>query len=532
MPRRCPLWVVALAAALHLFGVFRAFLPAQDGLKFLRAARQFHERPWIGVVRGTDQHPLYPACIALVEPGFAAILGSGPSTWRIAAQVVSGLASILVLFPLYWIARSLFDDHATASLAVLLFVLLPIPNDVGHDTLADALGLLGFATSLWLGAAALRTGRVWEAFGSALAAGLGYLARPEVAVVPVAVLAVAAVRSTPALLRWNWTTWKSTWPEETALRSFLQMGCLGLTFLVCVGSYALVKGEISEKLAIRRGASIPSAHDAPRKSRPSLPKGLDDARWDFSPKEESDHPRRLTLKRAAARVGQAWVEALGWAGALFAVWGAVRVQASSTRWLIATYIAVYVLALVRHATNLGYLSNRHVLSLVIVSLPWASAGALLCARRAIALVGVDPAARRCLGATGLVVLIAAGVSAQVAKPGHPSRFGHWAAGQWLGEHASDAQTVLDTRGWALFLTGRTEYDYWHVRQALCDPRLAFVIVGAEELSARSRRADTLRAILNLSGERVASFPARQGGRGADVLVYQFHRPKSWEGLRP
>ena len=50
------------------------------------------------------------------------------------------------------------------------------------------------------------------------------------------------------------------------------------------------------------------------------------------------------------------------------------------RGLLLTFAAVYILALVRHSVLLGYLSGRHIMSLVYVSLPWAAAGSYVCAR--------------------------------------------------------------------------------------------------------------------------------------------------------
>ena len=123
MDRRILPWVVLLAAALHALGMARSPLPAQDGLKFIRVARQFQSSPWTDVVRGSDQHPLYPALIAMAEPWFARFHGHGSDTWRIAAQAVSALAALAALVPLYGVTRALFDDRV-AALAVLLFILL------------------------------------------------------------------------------------------------------------------------------------------------------------------------------------------------------------------------------------------------------------------------------------------------------------------------------------------------------------------------------------------------------------------------
>jgi hypothetical protein len=92
--------------------------------------------------------------------------------------------------------------------------------------------------------------------------------------------------------------------------------------------------------------------------------------------------------------------------------------------------------------------------------------------------------------------------------------------------------VLDTRGWAAFVSERPSYDYWHVRQAFTDAHLAYIVVGTDELNAPSRRAATLRAVLAYAARPVAEFPERRDGHIAGVRVYRYERPESWEGLRP
>src|SRR5271157_3327346 len=106
--RRFLLAVVLGAGVLHGISIARSLLPAQDGLKFIRVARQFQEDSWPSVVRDTDQHPLYPALIAALEPAIRLLAGPGPDTWRIAAQVVAAVASLAMLVPLYGITRALF----------------------------------------------------------------------------------------------------------------------------------------------------------------------------------------------------------------------------------------------------------------------------------------------------------------------------------------------------------------------------------------------------------------------------------------
>jgi hypothetical protein len=525
MPPRGLRRVLLLAVALHIAGMARSPLPAQDGLKFIRVAQSFQSQPWLDVIRSSDQHPLYPAAIAAFEPVVARFLGVGPDAWRIAAQGVSALATVLLLIPLFGLIRGLFDEQ-TAVLGCLLFAVLPLSGSVGHDTLSDPLALLMFTTALHLGLQAWRQRRRVPAVLAGLAAGLGYWTRPEVAVVAVVLLGMSSARFVAEAARsrrFSITLTSSPRPGPAPL--------LAVAFLASVGLYAAFKGEVSEKLALRRAAGVASRHDVARKSAHWLPPGLDDPRWDFSPKEESDHPGRLGILAASARTLLAWAEGLGWVLAPLAAWGAVRVRSNAGRAVAAAYGIAFGAVLVRHAMGLGYLSGRHALTLVVATIPWASAGAIDAARTLAVWLRLDPerAAIRRRAAVAAVVAIGALVQ---AKPAHASRWGHQAAGRWLAEHAAPGDAVLDTRGWAAFVSGCRSYGPWHLRQALTDSRLAFVVIGSDELTSRSRRAETWRAMLDYAADPVAAFPARRGGRGDDVRVYRFVRPATWEGIAP
>jgi hypothetical protein len=581
-PRGFWTWILVLAASVHGIGILRTLLPAQDGLKFLRVAKEFQTQPWADVVRNSDQHPLYPASIALVESAVEMALGRGPTAWRVSAQLVSSLASVALLVPLFYLTRLLFDE-ATARLGVVLFVLLPGPAALGHDTLSDALALLGFTTALWLGLVAIRTRGLRPAIGCGLAAGLGYWTRPEVAVLPVAVLAAAglgwlthglwrksSVRGdgqtrdeaeyiaeslSPSPLAGEGGGRGSGWPvhltwpphanprpqggresEARGRRTIASpapvaalFAALAIVFLAMVGSYALVKGEVSEKLALRKSVPIASKGRLIRTVPQWLPPGLADPRWDFSAKEE--RAAAIGPARGILQLVRAYAEQLGWCLLPLAAWGAWRARAGAGRGLIAVYVILFAAVLVRHAMSLGYLSGRHVMTLVLATLPWAAAGILALARDVATRLNWDELTRRTRAAFGLSALVALGLFVQ-AKPAHASRWGHWAAGKWLSEHAHRADAVLDTRGWASFISGCNSYDFWHVRQALTDSKLSYIVVASDELAARSRRAETLRAILAYAAEPVAAFPDRETSGEPGVWIYRFHRPESWEGLHP
>ncbi len=528
--RRILLAIVVLAAVLHSVGIARTLLPAQDGLKFLRIARQFHHRPWADVVRGTDQHPLYPALIALVQPVVACFAGDGTTSWRLAAQLVSASASVALIFPLFGLIRALFNERI-ACVGALVYALLPFPAMIGHDTLSDSVALLAFVLALRMGKMALR-GENWPtAVGCGLVAGVGFLARPEALLVPAAVVLTAATR------------WRFAF--NPTRRLIPQLSALSIAFLAMVGIYALFKGEVSEKLALRNGAALAHKPAVVRQVAQWLPPGLNDRRWDFSPKEEADESPKTGALAIVGRLIQQWSEGLGWIFAFFALWGVARDSfilryigraddndpVTIGRRLIAVYLLLFCAVLVRHAWKMGYLSGRHTLTLVIVSIPWAAAGTYVCARRLAEKCRWQPRLARSVGLVTLFLALTASVAIQL-KPSHPTRWGHWAAGQWLAENAQAGESILDTRGWAAFVSGKPGYDYWHVRQAFTDSHLSYIVVGTDELRAESQRAATLRAVLAYAAEPVASFPAMQGERTIGVQVYRYHRPASWEGLRP
>ncbi len=531
--RRSLLAVVLFAAVLHGLAISRTLLPAQDGLKYISVARDFQSRPWEDVVRGTDVHPLYPALVAITEPSVAWWAGEGSSTWRIASQLVSSVACLLIVVPMHGITKVLFDRRV-AVIAAGLAVIYPRAAALGHETLADSVGHLGIFVSIWLGLHAILRADPRLALGSGLSAGLGYLARPEAVLAPAA-LAVAWL-VTP-----GWLDWKTCWRRGRTLAVLL------VAFTTVLGYYAMIKGELSEKLALRLGASLGHSRVSAHPSHRIAPKGLDDPRWDFSPKEESERISIANWRQAVRRVTGLWWEETCWAFAVMAVWGFARrrfirghcpeydsqIGPVATRLLI-TFSVIYALALVRHSAILGYLSGRHTMALLYATTPWSAAGILVCARGIAVKSGMGPRMARRVEIVAIVIALAASALAQTRPShlNHVSRLGHLAAGRWLAENATPDDLVLDTRGWARFVSGQRGYDYWHVRQALSDSHLSYIVVGLDELDARSGRAASLRSLLAQTASPVAEFPGGPGDSSPGVGVYRFTRPRSWEDVAP
>jgi hypothetical protein len=246
------------------------------------------------------------------------------------------------------------------------------------------------------------------------------------------------------------------------------------------------------------------------------------------------------------RIAGKWWEELCWFFAVMTVWGLVRrryicmllsgreaeEERSVESRLLLLFAGVYLLALVRHSAMLGYLSGRHVMALVIASLPWSAAGTYVCGCGIAKNLQWSGRSTRWVRNTVMCLTIGASIVVQMRPShlNHLSRWGHWAAGQWLAAHARPNELILDTRGWARFISGRPGYDYWHVRQALTDSHLSYVLVGLDELEAVSPRAATLKALLAYAATPLVDFPAYPGDQSAAVRLYRFRRPSTWEGL--
>jgi hypothetical protein len=241
----------------------------------------------------------------------------------------------------------------------------------------------------------------------------------------------------------------------------------------------------------------------------------------FAPKEEAAGTP-WGFSRAVTGVARGWFAGLGWTFAVLAVWGMVRVRARSAKRLIQLYAIIFSAIAIRHAMTLGYLSDRHLLSLGLLSLPWAAAGLRKIGGR---MVELTPIPRRWASVATVLAVLGSATILQ-ARPSHPTRTGHLDAGRWLIEYAKPDEAVLDTRGWANFVAGRAEFDYWHVGQAFSDRRLRYLVVGRDELTADSPRAATLRTIIDDFGTSVHEFPDHTRRASAAVLVVRLHLPSA------
>ena len=422
--------LLAFAAGVHGLVVARTAMTARDGVGFARTALQLADptalRPGatvFDVLRQPGHPPGYPAALLAVSSVVPA-----PTTqdrMLLSGQLVSAAAGVLLVVPLYWLGRTLFNQSVGFA-GGLLFSGLPVAARYTSDAVTEGLYLLCLATALVLGTRAVRKPAVGGFLLCGLATGCGYLVRPEGA------LAAAAVGLVAVGL-----TLTNRWPTGATAGRLL---ALTVGFLLVAGPYMAVIGGLTTKPSVNsilgpvnlRGAAQGQAV-AP--AGPAL-----FASWSVGDGK---------LPGAVWELAKEGTKAFHYGPTLFLLVGlalaAGRLRADP--WLLVplTFAGLMLPVLLALGMREGYVSERHTLAVVLVACPLAAAGAEWFANR----VGVW-----WLGWALLVAVLGTCVPG-LLKPLHKDRLGHRLAGEYLATHADPADILLDPFDWAGFYAGRT-----------------------------------------------------------------------------
>jgi 4-amino-4-deoxy-L-arabinose transferase-like glycosyltransferase len=306
-----------------------------DGLRYIDQARRIDRGELVdGLLKAVD-HPVYPLAIVGAH---RALGGEGPEAWQRAAQLASILAGILLVVPLYLVAAALFDG-ASAWLACLLTLTVPLFGDVMADALSESTFLLFWTWGLWAALRFLKRGTFgWLPLTIGFGA-MAYLSRPEGLLLPAALVATLALMPLLRSCRLNWPRW------------WAAVGFLVIGPALLVGPYVFVKGGLGTKPAIARllGTAPKSAADAVERQRP------------LDPEESAVKTYAVAAKAVFEAVRDATTVPL-LALAVLGL-GLCRPWAERSRvWLFVAVIGgATTLALMRlHATG-GYCSARHAL---------------------------------------------------------------------------------------------------------------------------------------------------------------------------
>ena len=540
--------LAVLACSVQVWMIDRAVVPAQDALRYLIVAQSMARDGLVATLGMQYEQPLFPALVWLTHDSLAYLGLISPADWAASLQWSAAAPLVLAVWPLYFLLRRLHDPRSAVA-GCLLFVFVGAMARLGADGLSDSTHLCLCLWALWAISVYYMSER--HAGRSLLAAGLfcglAMLARAEAIVLPVAFMATL-------VLMQSRRCWRLPWAEAaTAVLSLVAgMSFVLVSYLALCG--ALRPDAALERLLSRRG--VVETEPLNVTVRGDAIGSAVEQRWYldetgqlvFGRKDFATSSRFHGIGAATGHLIAELVKSLQyWIGALalFGLWrrrrrtaGLIdrcRARAPGPPWrrrrrtagpidrFVQILCGLLISATWSIAVRNGYLSDRHLLLVIVFALGWAGVGAVelgealaaVCRQRnsRVAPVAVRRAA---LAAVVLACLPA------LARPLHASRINHREAAAWLAEHARQDDVVLDSRGWTALYTGRPTYRYEAAQAAFSHPRLAYVVVEQAEMEMASRRGETMRRLVAEAAEPVARFSVPGAKPQRDVVVHRWH----------
>jgi 4-amino-4-deoxy-L-arabinose transferase-like glycosyltransferase len=448
---------------------------------------------------------------------------------------------------MFFVGKELFD-RGVGFWAALLFQCLPVSGRILSDALSEALFLLLMSTALYLALRALRSRSSVPFVWCGLLGGLAYLTRPEGAVFVVAVvLLLLVMQVVPSWRRpWRWT---------------LASGGNLILVATLVGShYVVATGHFTNKPS---GGLLPAfkrkSATVERQRNPEP--GLWQDRHRGPAVAVQPLPLAVWLENQALkkwqRLGQGlWAIAgelakgfhyYAWLPALLGMWWSrQRLLREPGTWLVLLLCLVHLLVLWRLTYMATYVSERHVLLLVLCGLFPAVAGIRELAlrvstwwqRRAMADEDGAPArswSRLLASAPALSVLLLLGMAGsglpKTLQCLHSNRAGHHAAGLWLAKHAKSTDVVYDGHfGWASYYAGRLFLDAAPDPKVWVPGRMLYIVKGTSRehenpFGPTNAKADFTEEEIKAGGGKVAWHWPLQAPEGqARVVIWAVRLP--------
>jgi Dolichyl-phosphate-mannose-protein mannosyltransferase len=492
---------------------------ARDSIGFIRYALEFETDTWNTVLRNNHQHPGYPLSILAVSvPVRAWSTAPEPDAMSLSAQLASSLAAVLLIIPMYFLGKLLFHPAAGFG-AAALFQCLPVPAHILSDGLSEALFLLLACAALALAVWALRGSKPWPFALAGAFCGLSYLTRPEGALILVA----------------TWGALAGLQLAKVQRRSPRQLWACGASMTVM----ALVVGS-PYVLATHRITNKPSVYQWLGDDRPDLGVELPDARGKQALSNAG--PSRplfacvfgITLDLRVGFGQRALQAVCGLIGemvkcfhylaclpALLGVWWfRSRLATVPGLWVVLLLCVLSTLGLWWLAVEVGYLSDRHLLLLVMCGC-YAAAAAVweLPSRFRAWRRGQQWTTSAAQPHTAFVAvlllcaIIVAGLPKSLQKL-HANRAGHHAAGLWLASHAAPADIIEDDHCWAHYYAGRVFQEHRSVPSSPGYVPTRYIVIG--------RRDKEINLTWNNAGPRDEAKLREEGGS----IVYHWPAPSN------
>ncbi len=540
---RTPLWrdLASLALLCTLVIVLRGWLichsevAARDSIGFIRYALELERLPWTRVLRDSQQHPGYPVLLLVTSwPVRHFCGGTNCYTMQLSAQLASSLASVLLVIPMYFLGRDLFN-RSVGFWGTVLFQCLPVCSRILADGLSEATFLLFTTAALVMAVRAFR-GHSAACFAlCGVFSGLAYLTRPEGAlIVAAAGLVLLGVQLSPV--------WRQTWKRALACG-----GSLVLAFLLVGGPFVLIIGKLTVKptplivLEMAQQKPGPAGKTGVCRQSPELRVPCFCGQADhtgqpllasilgvYCPENLKD--RRLWgLEAIGIEVIKGYQYFMGVPVLLGMWWFRDRLRVMPGAWVVLLLCLLHMLVLWRLAAVVGYVSDRHVLILVLCGIFTGAAALLAIGHTVGALLGrlryqqngaaSKPTIAGQRFTLVLLVVLALSVLPEGLKPLHANRIGHREAGLWLAEHSHPADPILDPFCWAHYYAGRVFSEGFTPQAPAGQQRTCYVVLESSDHD--HPRLPTIGQALALArqGKLVYHWPTDKPQAQAKVCIF-------------
>jgi len=424
------LLTVALCIGVYLIGT--TVLIARDGTAFIEYAKKLGSDA-IAAMVSEYQHPGYPFLIlmahrmARIAPGSSSIW-----SWIYSAQFIALTFRLLTVAVLYFAGKKIVGPRLS-FLAILILILLPKPAGYGSDALSDWPYLFFLASGFLL----LITGAIykkWWQFGLAgLAAGSGYLVRPECAQLVV--------------FGSLWTALQLLGAKRIITRgkAALMLALLLVGFLVPAGPYMKLTGSIFPKKNVGqfRFSILDSRFSSSIEHRVS---SIEHRVSSFAPKNTAKAFRELI-----SETGDTLIWFFGPA-LLLGAYKYFRQQDwyEPQKFFTAVLVALNVPLMIWLFCKYGYISGRHILPLVVFTIFFVPGGLQVLGNWLSAIFSKTRLESNRDSNLWFFILLIGGSALCVPKlltPLHADKRSYREAARWLTSHTDqiDIVAVPDTR---------------------------------------------------------------------------------------
>jgi hypothetical protein len=506
--------LVLVAVGLRAWQLTHTAVTARDSIGYIRIAWNLEHGYWPDVVRHSHQHPAYPVAVRAMSVPVRHVIPDLARAMQLSAQLVSAVASVLLVVPLYFLGRELFARDI-AFWGAVLFQCLPASGRIMADGLSEPLFLLFAATSLALALRALRTQWLLGFALAGLASGAAYLTRPEGAF-------IAAATGLVLLAQQMTARWRRPWPAA------LKHGAaLSASTLLLAGPFMLLIGGLTVKASAHDVLTNTSADSL---GAPWLRSSADDVPT-VTPQLFAywwDKASAIAVPEGAAarRTWGFWALALCLAKGLFyvaVVPGLIGLWAFRDRFrlvpgaaVLMLMAAVLLVVLYRVAVLIGYISDRHLILITMVACFWAAAGTVVLGRWLAAWGHRPHAVSACV--TGLLLLLCGGSALKSLPTLHAERLGFREAGYWLAQNARPGDRLVDPYTWASYYAGRVFRDDDDARLAVEAPIWYVVVDESPNKHSHLDAVDQAKEMAK-AGHEVR----RWNLKGGEVAIYEIVR---------